>query len=203
MQRHVWKHNRRRGRPADCRASQYAPTRFWGWPPPSHAAECPIRSGHHQSQERWHARTCQFTVRKFEDGCFDVQITPKFRRRKQRTTFHTSPRRSAVLRNSILGSLKTATGSLTERRPDPVHHALGFGGPLAVRSAAKARVWCRISQLPIRKICSKFITPKSDQKKDGCNVSSRTLLCFGRTPSVFSPHLSGNFGGGAGLLLGL
>jgi hypothetical protein len=146
--------------------------------------------------------TKPFTVRKFEDGCFDVQITTN----SVEEAAHYVPHIAAQIgctEEQLLEFLKSATGSLTERRPDPVHHALGFGGPLAVRSVAKERVWCRISQLPIRKICSEFITPMSDQKKDGCNVSSRTLLCFGRTPSVFSPHLSGNFGGGAGLLLGL
>jgi HNH endonuclease len=81
--------------------------------------------------------TKPFTVRKFEDGRFDVQITTN----SVEEAAHYVPHIAAQIgcsEEQLLEFLKSAAGSLTERRPDPVYHALGFGGPLAVRSAAKS-----------------------------------------------------------------
>jgi hypothetical protein len=78
-----------------------------------------------------------FTVRKFEDGRFEIQITTK----SVEEAAHYIPHIAAQIgcsEEQLLEILKSATGSLTERRPDTVHHALSFGGPLAVRSAAKS-----------------------------------------------------------------
>jgi hypothetical protein len=78
-----------------------------------------------------------FSVRKLEDGRFELQITAKSIDEAARYIPHIAAQ-IGCSEEQVLEILKSATGSCVERRPDTVHHALGFGGPLAVRSAAKS-----------------------------------------------------------------
>jgi hypothetical protein len=78
-----------------------------------------------------------FTLRKLEDGRFELQITAKSAEEAARYIPHMAAQ-IGCSEEQLLNILKSATGSFTERRPDTVHHALAFGGPLAVRSAAKS-----------------------------------------------------------------
>lgn len=78
-----------------------------------------------------------FAVRKLEDGSFELQITAK----SVEAVAPYIPHIAAQLgcpEEQVLKILKSTTGSYIERRPDTVQHALRFGGPLAVRSAAKS-----------------------------------------------------------------
>jgi HNH endonuclease len=78
-----------------------------------------------------------FTVRKREDGSFEVQTTTKSVEELARYIPHIAAQ-IGCSEEQVLEMLKSATGSYVERRPDTVHHPLGFGGPLALRSAAKS-----------------------------------------------------------------
>lgn len=78
-----------------------------------------------------------FTVRKREDGSFEVQITTKSVEELARYTPHMAAQ-IGCSEEQVLEMLKSATGSYVERRPDTVHHRLGFGGRLTLRSAAKS-----------------------------------------------------------------
>jgi hypothetical protein len=78
-----------------------------------------------------------FSVRKLEDGRFELQITAKSVEEAAPYIPHIA-RQLGVTEEQVLEILRSVTGSQVERRPDTVHHALGFGGPLAVRSAAKS-----------------------------------------------------------------
>jgi len=78
-----------------------------------------------------------FTVRNQEDGSFEVQITTKSVQELARYIPHIAAQ-IGCSEEQVLEMLKSATGSYVERRPDTVHHPLGFGGPLAIRSAAKS-----------------------------------------------------------------
>jgi hypothetical protein len=78
-----------------------------------------------------------FTVRKREDGSFEVQITTKSVQEFARYIPHMAAQ-IGCSEQQVLEMLKSATGSYVERRPDTVHHRLKFGGQLAVRSAAKS-----------------------------------------------------------------
>jgi hypothetical protein len=78
-----------------------------------------------------------FTVRKREDGSFEVQTTTKSVEELARYIPHIAAQ-IGCSEEQVLEMLKSATGSYVERRPDTVHHPLSFGGPLALRSAAKS-----------------------------------------------------------------
>jgi hypothetical protein len=78
-----------------------------------------------------------FTVRKLEDGRFEVHVTTKSVDEVGRYVPHMA-RQIGCSEEQLLEHLKSATGSSIERRPDPVHHHISLGGPLAVRSAAKS-----------------------------------------------------------------
>jgi hypothetical protein len=78
-----------------------------------------------------------FAVQKFEDGRFELQITAKSVEEIAPYIKHIAAQLGCT-EEQLLEILKSTTGSYIERRPDTVHHALGFGGPLAVRSAAKS-----------------------------------------------------------------
>ena len=78
-----------------------------------------------------------FSVRKFEDGRFEVQITAKSVEDIAPYIPHIAAQ-VGCSEEEVLQFLQSATGSCVERRLETVHHALGFGGPLAVRSAAKS-----------------------------------------------------------------
>jgi hypothetical protein len=78
-----------------------------------------------------------FVVRKLEDARFELQITAKSVEEVAPYIPHIAAHLGCT-EEQILEILKSTTGSYIERRPDTVHHALGFGGPLAVRSAAKS-----------------------------------------------------------------
>jgi hypothetical protein len=78
-----------------------------------------------------------FTVPKREDGSFEVQTTTKSVEELARYIPHFAAQ-IGCSEEQVLEMLKSATGSYVERRPDTVHHPLGFGGPLALRSAAKS-----------------------------------------------------------------
>lgn len=78
-----------------------------------------------------------FSVRKLEDGRFELQITTKSVEEIGPYIPHIAAQLGCT-EEQVLEILKSTTGSYVERRPDTVHHVLGFGGPLAVRSAAKS-----------------------------------------------------------------
>jgi hypothetical protein len=78
-----------------------------------------------------------FAVRGLDDGRFELQILTKSVEEVAPYIPHIAAQLGASEEN-VLEILKSTTGSYVERRPDTVHHALGFGGPLAVRSAAKS-----------------------------------------------------------------
>jgi hypothetical protein len=78
-----------------------------------------------------------FLVRKFDDGRFELQITAKSIEEAARYIPHIA-KQLGIPEEQVLEILRSTTGSYVERRPDTVHHALSFGGPLAVRSAAKS-----------------------------------------------------------------
>lgn len=78
-----------------------------------------------------------FSVRDLGDGQFELQVMAE----SIEDLAPYIPNIAAQLKCSedqVLQILQSTTGSQTERRPETVHHALGFGGPLAVRSAAKS-----------------------------------------------------------------
>jgi len=81
--------------------------------------------------------TRPFAVSKKEDGSFEVRITTRSVEELARFIPHIAAQ-IGCSEEQVLEMLKSATGSYVERRPDTVHQALAFGGPLAVRSAAKA-----------------------------------------------------------------
>src|ERR1700734_926060 len=78
-----------------------------------------------------------FTVRKLEDGRFELQITTESLEEAARYVPHMAAQ-VGCSEEQLLDVLRSAIGSFTTRRPDTVHHALSFGGPMAVRSAAKS-----------------------------------------------------------------
>jgi hypothetical protein len=78
-----------------------------------------------------------FSVRKLEDGRFELQITTKSVEEVAPYIPHIA-RQLGIPEEQVLEILRSTTGSYVERRPDTVHHALSFGGPLAVRSATKS-----------------------------------------------------------------
>jgi hypothetical protein len=78
-----------------------------------------------------------FAVRKLEDGCFELQITAKSVEEAAPYIPHIAAQLGCA-EEQVLEILKSTAGSYVERRPDTVHHPLEFGGPLAVRSAAKS-----------------------------------------------------------------
>jgi HNH endonuclease len=78
-----------------------------------------------------------FAVRRLDDGSFELEVKTK----SVEDLAPYVPHIAAQLHCSeeqVLEILRSTTGSNIERRPDVVHHALGLGGPLAVRSAAKS-----------------------------------------------------------------
>jgi hypothetical protein len=78
-----------------------------------------------------------FTVRKREDGGFELQVTTRSLEDAAPYIPHIAAQIGCP-EEQVLEILKSATGSIIERRPDTLHHRLSFGGPLAVRSAAKS-----------------------------------------------------------------
>jgi hypothetical protein len=78
-----------------------------------------------------------FVVRKLEDGRFELQITAKSVEEAAPYIPHIAAQLGCS-EEQVLEILKSTTGSYVERRPDTVDHPLEFGGPLAVRSAAKS-----------------------------------------------------------------
>jgi hypothetical protein len=78
-----------------------------------------------------------FAVRKLENGCFEIKIMTKSVEEIVPYIPHIAAQ-IGCSEEQVLEILKSTTGSQVERRPDTVHYALGFGGPLAVRSAAKS-----------------------------------------------------------------
>lgn len=84
-----------------------------------------------------------FAVRKLEDGCFELQITAKSVEEAAPYIPHIAAQLGCA-EEQVLEILKSTAGSYVERRPDTVHHPLEFGGPLAVRSAAKSALVLQI-----------------------------------------------------------
>ena len=78
-----------------------------------------------------------FVVRKLDDGRFELQILAKSVEEAAPYIPHIAAQLDCS-EEQVLEILKSTTGSYVERRPDTVHHSLGFGGPLALRSAAKS-----------------------------------------------------------------
>jgi hypothetical protein len=78
-----------------------------------------------------------FTARKLEDGSFELQLKTESIEEAARYIPHIAAQ-IGCSEEQVLEMLKSSSGSFTERRPDTVHHAIGLGGPLAVRSAAKS-----------------------------------------------------------------
>jgi HNH endonuclease len=81
--------------------------------------------------------TKPFTISPRGDGNYDVQITASTKEEIAKLI----PNIAAALKmpeEQLREQLKGAIATSTERRPDAVHFSLSFGGPDAIRSAAKS-----------------------------------------------------------------
>jgi hypothetical protein len=78
-----------------------------------------------------------FTIRKLEDGRFDLEIKVKSPEEAAQYIPHIAAQLGCT-DQQVLEILSSGTGTLTARKPDTVHHNLSFGGALALRSVAKS-----------------------------------------------------------------
>ncbi|TYL92607.1 HNH endonuclease [Bradyrhizobium rifense] len=105
-----------------------------------------------------------FSIRKLENGGFELLITTKSVEEIEPYVPHIAAQLRCT-EEQVFQILKSTTGSYVERRPETVHHALGFGGPIAVRSAAKSALvlWATLTgsdevKLPQYDDVRRFIT---------------------------------------------
>jgi hypothetical protein len=78
-----------------------------------------------------------FIICKRDDGLIDLQIIAKSAAEAARYVPHIAEQLGCT-QDEVLRLLASGNGSVTERKAGTAHHALSFGGPLAIRSAVKS-----------------------------------------------------------------
>jgi hypothetical protein len=78
-----------------------------------------------------------FTIERLEDGKWNVQIRARSKEHLAEIIPHLA-KALKITEENLRAQLGGAEASMIIQRPWPVHHALGLGGPDAVRSALKA-----------------------------------------------------------------